>query len=235
MIAYLTNLSKTNLSVQYNAALAITRAIGGSSREKLYQELGLASLKSRRWYRKLCLFFRLKKRINIALTSLIWFPKSYQHGLSKTITTFLHLMFNMNTSETLFFSCTVIEWNKLDNNIWNSESVSAFKKQILKFIRPSPNSTFNVHNPHGIKLLTRLRVGLSHLREHKFRHNFQDSLHPFCNCGRHIETTIHFFLHCSLFLIPCWTFIIKVTLCNLFLIMFFIFFIVYIIFIGKKR
>ena len=64
----------------------------------------------------------------------------------------------------------------LDNNIQNSESVSAFKKQILKFIRPSPNSTFNVHNPHGIKLLTRLRVGLSHLREHKFRHNFQDSL-----------------------------------------------------------
>ena len=46
-----------------------------------------------------------------------------------------------------------------------------------------------MHNPHGIKLLTRLRVGLSHLREHKFRHNFQDSLDPF-------ETTIHFFLHC---------------------------------------
>ena len=96
-----------------------------------------------------------------------------------------------------FFPSTVIEWNKLDNNIRNSESVSAFKKQILKFIRPSPNSTFNVHNPHGIKLLTRLRVGLSHLREHKFRHNFQDSLDPFCNCGRHIETTIHFLLHCS--------------------------------------
>ena len=35
------------------------------------------------------------------------------------------------------------------------------------------------------------------MREHKFRHNFQDSLEPFCNCGRHIETTIHFFLLCS--------------------------------------
>ena len=94
-----------------------------------------------------------------------------------------------------FFQSTVIEWSELDNNIWNSESVSAFKKQVLKFIRPSPKSTFNVHNPHGIKLLTRLRVGLSHLREHKFRHNFQDSLDPFRSCGRHIETTIHFFLH----------------------------------------
>ena len=34
-------------SVQYNAAIAITGAIRGSSREKLYQELGLESLKSR--------------------------------------------------------------------------------------------------------------------------------------------------------------------------------------------
>ena len=48
-------------SVQYDAALAITGAIRGSSREKLYQELGLESLKSRRWYQKLCSFFKLKK------------------------------------------------------------------------------------------------------------------------------------------------------------------------------
>ena len=96
-----------------------------------------------------------------------------------------------------FFPSTVTEWNKLNNNIRNAESLSAFRKQILKFIRPSPNSTFNVHNANGIKLLTRLRVGLSHLREHKFRHNFQDSLDPFRNCGWYIETTIHFFLHCS--------------------------------------
>ena len=35
-------------SVQYDAALAIIGAIRGSSREKLYQELGLESLKSQR-------------------------------------------------------------------------------------------------------------------------------------------------------------------------------------------
>ena len=38
-------------SVQYNAALAITGAIRGTSKEKLYQELGLESLKDRRWLR----------------------------------------------------------------------------------------------------------------------------------------------------------------------------------------
>ena len=62
------------------------------------------------------------------------------------------------------------------------------------FIKASPNSTFNVHNPHGIKLLTSLRVRLSHLYEHKFRHS-QD---PLCKGGRYLETTIiHYFLHCS--------------------------------------
>ena len=39
-------------SLQYNATLAITGAIKGSSTEKIYEELGLESLKSRRWYRK---------------------------------------------------------------------------------------------------------------------------------------------------------------------------------------
>ena len=58
-----------------------------------------------------------------------------------------------------FFPSTVIEWNKLDNNIRNSESVSAFKKQILKFIRPSPNSTFNVHNLMELNYLQDYELG----------------------------------------------------------------------------
>ena len=44
-------------SIQYNAAIAITGAIRGTSSEKRFQELGLESLKSRRWLRKLRLFY----------------------------------------------------------------------------------------------------------------------------------------------------------------------------------
>ena len=44
-------------SIQYNAAIAITGAIRGISSEKLYQALSLESLRSRRWLRKLCLFY----------------------------------------------------------------------------------------------------------------------------------------------------------------------------------
>ena len=48
-------------SLQYNACLAITGAIRGSSREKLYQELGFESLQQRRWNRKLCNFCKVFK------------------------------------------------------------------------------------------------------------------------------------------------------------------------------
>ena len=46
-------------SIQYNACLAITGSIRGSSREKICQELGLESLRHRRWYQKLCYFYKI--------------------------------------------------------------------------------------------------------------------------------------------------------------------------------
>ena len=48
-------------SVQYNAAQAVTGAVRGIFRQKLYQELGLELLRKKRWYRKLCYFFKIFK------------------------------------------------------------------------------------------------------------------------------------------------------------------------------
>ena len=47
--------------------------------------------------------------------------------------------------------------------------------------------------------MKRLRLGLNHLREHKFKHSFQNSINPLCNCGYEVESTAQFFLHCPLF------------------------------------
>ena len=49
-------------SVQYKAALTITGARQVTSRDKIYQELGLKSLKSRRWYKRLSCMFKLIKK-----------------------------------------------------------------------------------------------------------------------------------------------------------------------------
>ena len=39
-----------------------------------------------------------------------------------------------------------------------------------KLVRPSRNSVFKCHNSKGVKLLTRLRFGLSQLHEHEYKH-----------------------------------------------------------------
>ena len=69
-------------------------------------------------------------------------------------------------------------------------------KKILNFIRPNSSNAFNINNPLELKLLTRLRFGFSHLKEHRFKHNFQVSVDPLCSCRNDIESTVHFFLHC---------------------------------------
>ena len=107
--------------------------------------------------------------------------------------------FRHNFFKNSFFPSIIAEWNKLAPDLRNSGSFSAFKKSILNCIRPSPNSIFNCDNPKALKFITRLRLGLSHLRYHKFKHNFQDSLNPLCNCGLLAETTSHCLLHCPLF------------------------------------
>ena len=56
---------------------------------------------------------------------------------------------------------------------------------------------YNIFDPTGLKFLTRLRLNFSHLREHKFRHNFQDTLNPLCSCiNLETETTGHYLLRC---------------------------------------
>ena len=60
--------------VQFSACLVITGAYKGTSREYLYQDLGLESLKHRRWHRKLCFFYKIVKALS-----------------SKYLTLYLHL------------------------------------------------------------------------------------------------------------------------------------------------
>ena len=95
-----------------------------------------------------------------------------------------------------YFSSTIIEWNKLDSNIHNSETLNIFKPKILKLIRLTANSIFDCRNIFGVKLLTRLRLELSHLCEHKFQHSFQDTLNHFYSSRKEVENTFHFFLSC---------------------------------------
>ena len=98
-----------------------------------------------------------------------------------------------NFFKNFFFPSTIIEWNKLDVSLQKCDSFNIFKKENLKFIRRSSNSLYNCHNPTGIKYITRIRLGLSHLRQHKSKHSFQDSINPICKCSNDVKSVIHFF------------------------------------------
>ena len=73
------------------------------------------------------------------------------------------------------------------NNKYVKYSHAIFHKKLLAFIRPLGNYTYGIYNPLGIRLLNRLCLGFSHLREHKFRHNFADTLNPLCSCSLETE------------------------------------------------
>ena len=164
----------------------------------MYQELGFEYLTSRRWLRKLCLFYKIvaNKLPNCLYNYVSTVNQSYQ---TRSGDKFLRMHCTTEYFVNSFFPYIIKEWNNLNPEICKSVSYEVFKNSLLKFIRPSPKSLFNVSDSLGIKLLTRLRLGLSHLREHKFNHNFQDTINPLCPCSLESESTTHFFLRCQNF------------------------------------
>ena len=90
-----------------------------------------------------------------------------------------------------FFPSTLSDWFKVDENMRNSGSIAIFKSRLLSFTRPVQSNIYRIFDPKGLTFLTCLRLGLSHLNEHKCRHNFQDRLNPLCSCSLEIEDTSH--------------------------------------------
>ena len=73
-----------------------------------------------------------------------------------------------------FFVHVIIEWNKLDPNICSFGNYHIFCNALLKSIRPVKRKIFDINDSYGIKILTRLRLGFSHLLEYKSRRSFKD-------------------------------------------------------------
>ena len=89
--------------------------------------------------------------------------------------------------ENYFSPAAITEWNDLDYSLCNAPFINLLKQNILKFIRLAPSKVFDIYNPHGPKLLTRLRLGLCHLRGHKFNHNFSDCFDYICIGGIYVS------------------------------------------------
>ena len=137
--AYIVSFHQKVEKIQYSACKAITRAFRGTSKEIIQPELGLECLESRRWLRKLGFFFKTKKKV----TGL----SIYNNSTKKVIIHYEKIKRNSakhNFSKNLFFPSAAIEWNNLNQDFRNTESCTLFRSSILKFIRPSPNSFYNL-------------------------------------------------------------------------------------------
>ena len=98
-----------------------------------------------------------------------------------------------------FYPNCILERSTLDPEIRLAPSVAVFKNKLLSIIRPPAKSFFGIHDPLGLSYLSQLRVCLSKLNFHKFKHNFKDTLNPLCPNNDGIEDTEHFLLLCPSF------------------------------------
>ena len=106
----------------------------GTSREKLYQELGLEYIQQRRWMRRFCLFYKV---VITKLPAYIYdiippLRRSQRHP-----NTFNSISCRTEYFKISFFPCVIDEWNNLNPEIRRSGSYNMFQKLILNFIRPS--------------------------------------------------------------------------------------------------
>ena len=143
----------TIFSTKSIAAVAITGATGagsGTSKEKLFEELGLESLQHRRRYRKLCCFYKiLKDQSPKYLFNII--PKLTKPYSTRNANNIRRFKVKHSFFENTFFPSVITERNKLDPEIQNASSLHIFKMNILKFIRPAAN---NIWLPKPKKVLS---------------------------------------------------------------------------------
>ena len=150
-------------------------------------------MKGRRWLRRLCYLHKvLSTKLPSYLCELIP-PILNSHrnpGCYRGLNCKTDLFQN---SLKLILPFSINERNKLHPDIRNLDSHEMFRKKMLNFIRPSEKSIFNIYDPQGSKLLNKLTLGFSHLRDHKLRHDFADTVNRSCSCALETESTDHFF------------------------------------------
>ena len=80
-------------------------------------------------------------------------------------------------------------WQKYSN-------ILTFLTIHCQFIWPWQKGVHNNHKSKKVKFSTRLRLSLSHIYDHKFKHSFQGTLNSRSNCGKDIETSSYHLSHC---------------------------------------
>lgn len=170
--------------LQYQASLIVSGCWQGSSRLKVYSDLGWESLNERRKLHRLSLYYKIQNNDT---------PEYLRANVLDSLP-----VQGTNRYMNSYFPFCYKHWNDLDPTIKNSENLSIFKSKVVKSIRPIRKSCYFIKDRYGLSLLARIRVDHSDLRSHRFDKKF-NCINPTCACGIEDETPEHFFLRCPLF------------------------------------
>ena len=189
--------------IQYQAGLVVSGAWKGTSRTKIYEELGWESLSDRRRIRRVLLLHKIVNNCS---------PKYLKDKLPAqrlqndgTVPPIFISPARPNSTKRFngsFFPDAISSWNSIIPIFQSMPSFTVLKAHLNKLFRPNCKSIFGIHNREGIRKIFQLRVGLSPLRSHKFRHNFKDTPIDTCSCGLEAEDTKHFLFSCPLYTRP---------------------------------
>ena len=154
-------------SLQYQAALAVTGAWKGTSRDKIYEQLGWESLHNRREFRRLTQFYKIMNNLTPAyLKEPVPNPQTHLFGPRST-NVLPQIPCRNDRYKNSFYPDAIEKWNNIGVEFRSIDKLSNFKSSILQVIRPPKKEIFNIHNPDGINRIFQLRVGLSPLKSHK--------------------------------------------------------------------
>ena len=182
--------------IQYQAALAITGAWQGSSRSKIYEELGWVS--DRRNCRRVLQICKILNRNTLSYLKEKLPPNRREMFSGKVRTTFHTIICKSNKYMNSFSPDAILSWNSFMEIYKYKEvpSMGVLKNDILSLIPPVAKSIFKIHDPVGLRYLCQLRLSLSPLKGHKWRYNFSDIPSGICHCSHGIEDMSHFLFSC---------------------------------------
>ena len=184
--------------VQYQAALAVTGAWQGSSRSKLYEELGWESLSDRRFTRRILQVHKIVDGISPVYLRNKMPPNRNVLGNPGVSLPYVFHNIQCRTVRfsNSFFPDAILSWNNQISNFEHFPNFVTFKKHLLSLFRPTKKSTFRVFNPRYLRHIFQLRLGLSRLNSHKNHHNFADTPSDKCSCNLGAEDSEHYLLSC---------------------------------------
>ena len=123
-------------STKYQAAMAVLGAGKGSRKISMYEELGWESMSDRRWFRRLCQFYKIQNDLTpLYLKEAIPQPRTFLYGQRQE-----NVLHEIPCRTTRFFNSfypdTTRSWNNIGFELRKCETISKFKQKLLSLIRP---------------------------------------------------------------------------------------------------